>query len=332
MRLFLLVCAALAPALVSAQRFQLPTSNTAIFEPGGEEKYFVGTVGKPWTSGLFGCVRSGGGQFHEGLDIRSLQKDRKGEPTDAVLATAEGTVVYLSPRAALSNYGKYLILRHEIEGLEIYSLYAHLSEIRPDLKVGQRVQSGEPIAVLGRTANTSQGISKDRAHLHFELNFLINERFAAWHNKFMRGAKNDHGGWNGQNLLGLDPQAVFLNQAKDPSFSLLKHIREQSELCRVVVRVPSFSWARRYPGLLKPNPVAEKEGVAGYELALAFNGLPFEIIPRAASELKRKDRISLLSLNTAELQRNPCRHLVVQRRGTWQLSNSGLNFLELLVF
>src|SRR5258706_10164842 len=116
--------------------FVLPTANHALFEPGGEERFFVGTVGKPWTSGTFGCVRSEGWQLHEGLDIRCLNRDRHGEPTDPVLATADGTVSYINQRPSLSNYGNYLVLRHQIDGLEIYSLYAHLKEIRPGLKHG----------------------------------------------------------------------------------------------------------------------------------------------------------------------------------------------------
>ena len=38
-------------------------------EPGGEERFFVGTINRAWTSGTFGCVRSDGWQFHEGLDM-----------------------------------------------------------------------------------------------------------------------------------------------------------------------------------------------------------------------------------------------------------------------
>ena len=117
-----------------AQPFQLPTANHALFEKGGEERFFVGTVGKPWTTGTFGCVRTGGWQMHEGLDIRCLQRDKHGEPTDPVLATADGTVAYISTRPSLSNYGNYLVLRHQVEGLEIYSLYAHLREIRQRLE------------------------------------------------------------------------------------------------------------------------------------------------------------------------------------------------------
>ena len=102
---------------VTAQPFRLPTANRALFEKGGEERFFVGTAGKPWMTGTFGCVRSEGGQMHEGLDIRCLQRDKKGEPTDPVLATSDGMVAYINRRPSLSNYGNYVILRHKIEGM-----------------------------------------------------------------------------------------------------------------------------------------------------------------------------------------------------------------------
>ena len=164
-----------------AEPFHLPTANRALFERGHEEKFFVGTAGKPWTSGAFGCVRTEGWQMHEGLDIRCLQRDHRGEPIDPVLATAEGAVAYINTHPGLSNYGNYIVLRHQIEGLEIFSLYAHLREVRAGLRIGQAIKTGEQIAVMGRTSNTRQAISRDRAHVHFELNFLVNERFADWH-------------------------------------------------------------------------------------------------------------------------------------------------------
>ena len=126
-----------------AQPFQLPTANHTLFEPGHEEQFFVGTVGKAWGSGCFGCVRSDGWQMHEGLDIRCLQRDKRGEPTDPVMAAADGTVVYINAKPSLSNYGNYIVLRHRVENLELYSIYAHLSAIAPSLKPGQPVKTGE---------------------------------------------------------------------------------------------------------------------------------------------------------------------------------------------
>lgn len=327
-----LPCLFLALA-AQAQSFRLPTANNALFEKDGAERFFVGTVGKTWISGTFGCVRSDGWQMHEGLDIRCLQRDKRGEPTDPVLATADGTVVYISTRPSLSNYGNYVVLRHEVEGLEIYSLYAHLREVRQGLKIGQPVKAGETIATMGRTANTHQAISKDRAHLHFELNLLVNDRYAAWHKKALPGQRNDHGEWNGQNLLGIDPQAVLL-QAHDPAakFSLLNLLQHQTELCRVLVRKPNFPWLRRYRPLVRSSPAAEKDGVAGYEIALNFNGIPFELIPRSASEIKGKATIQLLAVNEAEYHKNPGRRLITRKGTRWQLTTHGSNLLELLTY
>jgi peptidoglycan LD-endopeptidase LytH len=316
-----------------AQPLLLPTANRALFEPGGEERFFVGTVGKPWTSGTFGCVRTDGWQLHEGLDIRALERDKRGEPTDLIRATADGTVAYINKRPSLSNYGNYLILRHMIEGVELYSLYAHLKEFAPGLKHGDAIKGGDVVATMGRTSNTGQGISKERAHVHFELDLIINERFPQWYRKTFPGQRNDHGGWNGQNLIGLDPRLVLLEQEKKGAkFSLVQFIRDQTELCRVLVRGTNCSWARRYPMLLKANATAEKEGLAGYELALNFNGLPFEVIPRAASEIKTKASVSLLSVNEVERQKNPCRKLVLPKGSRWELANNGLHLLNLLTY
>jgi len=96
---------ALAAAAAFAQSpFQFPTANHALYEPGQEFKFFAPTAPeRPWTSGSFGCVRSDGWQMHEGLDIVHQHTDRRGEPTDPVLATAAGTVVYVSTKPALSK-------------------------------------------------------------------------------------------------------------------------------------------------------------------------------------------------------------------------------------
>ena len=322
-----------AGAQIIAQPFQLPTANRALFEKGGEERFFVGTVSKPWTSGCFGCVRSEGWQMHEGLDIRCLQRDKRGEPTDPVMATADSTVAYINAKPSLSNFGNYIILRHSMDGLEIYSTYAHLREIRSGLMVGQAVKAGETIAIMGHTANTHEGISKERAHVHFELNLFTNDHFPAWYKKRFPGQRNDHGAWNGQNLVGLDPRQVLLEEhSLGTKFSLLQVIRNQTELCRVVVRATNFPWLKRYAALVRSNPKAEKEGVAGYEIALNFNALAFELIPRAASEIQGKAKFQLLSVNEAEQQRNACRRLVTKRGARWELTTRGVNALELLTY
>lgn len=320
--------------LLSAQPFQLPTANRAIYDAdGGGDRFFVPTVGKTWPSGCFGCVRTEGWQMHEGLDIRCLQRDKKGEPTDPVLATADGTVAYINRKPSLSNYGNYIILRHMVNGIEICSIYAHLREVRTDLKAGDAIKAGETIGILGRTANTREGISKERAHVHFELNLFVNDRFPAWYKKTYPKQRNDHGQWNGQNLLGIDPRAIFLEQQEQGAkFNLVQLIQSQPELCRVLVRETEFPWLKRYAPLVRPNPQAAKEGIAGYEISLNFVGIPIALTPRAASEIKSKARVQLLSVNEAEYKKNPCRKIVSNRSGRWQLANNGVNLIELLTY
>ena len=322
---------------LSAQTpFQFPTANHALYEVGNELKFFAPTApDKPWTSGSYGCVRTDryGPRMHEGLDILHLHTDKHGEPTDSVLATADGTVMYISAKAGLSNYGKYIVIRHVVEGLEIYSLYAHLSEIAPGLTVGKNVHAGEVIATMGRTSS-AEVIGKDRAHVHFELNVFVNDNFAAWFkNTSAPGERNDHGIWNGQNLDGLDPRDILLaehNPARP--FSLLTFLRSQTELCRVLVRATDFSYLKHYAPLILKNPKADKEGVAGYEVVLNYNAVPFALMPRAASEIKGAAKIQLLSVNAAEARAHPCRRLVTERSGRWQLTDKGQREIEMLVY
>jgi peptidoglycan LD-endopeptidase LytH len=320
-------------ANLSAQSpFQFPTANHALYETGGELKFFAPTApDKPWTSGSFGCVRDNGARMHEGLDIRHLQTDRRGEPTDPVMATADGTIVYFNKRPGLSNYGNYIVIRHVIDGIEIYSLYAHLSQIQPALKIGDAVKGGQVIATMGRTSN-AETILKERAHVHFELNVLINDNFAAWFKKNST-ERNDHGEWNGQNLNGLDPREILIAEHNPvKKFSLLEFIRGQTEMCRVLVRATNFPYLKRYPMLVLKNPVAEKQGVAGYEIALNFNGVPFVLMPRAESEIKSRAKFQLLSVNEPVESANPCRKLVVKRGNRWQLADAGIRQLELLTY
>ena len=308
---------------------QFPTANHALYETGAELKFLAPTSpDRPWTTGSFGCVRTDGWQMHEGLDIRSLQHDRHGEPTDPVLATADGTVAYVNTKGGFSNYGKYIVIRHLIEGIEIYSLYAHLSEV--SVTAGKNVHAGEVIGTVGRTG---QSIVKERAHLHFEFNLLVNDNFDAWFKKNAPGERNDHGEWNGQNLDGLDPREVLLAERPgEKKFSLLTFLRSQTELCRVLVRDTNFPYLKRYAPLVLKNPVADKEGIAGYEVALNYNGVVFALMPRAASEIKSQAKIQLVSVNEAEYRAHPCRRLVVQRGSRWQLTDKGLREIGLLTY
>jgi peptidoglycan LD-endopeptidase LytH len=331
--LWVFMSGCLLPTGWAAEGFAFPTANRALLDPDGGERFLVSTPGRTWESGGYGCVRSEGWQLHEGLDIRSIDRDARNEPVDPVMAAAAGSVAYVSRDPALSNYGNYIILRHQVEGLEVFSFYAHLASIDEGMTPGREVGQGEVLGIMGRTANTGDRISKARAHVHFEVGLQINERFPEWVRESFPDQRNDHGVWNGQNFIGVDP-AVLLTRGGNPDkpFGFLNFLHNQVELCRVMVLETDFPWLHRYARLIRRNPPAELEGIAGFELVLNFAGLPFEIVPRAPSEIQSLEPVTLLSVNAEEKVRNPCGKIVVQRDGEWRLTNTGMRRIDLLTY
>lgn len=331
----LLVAVVLGGSLLtgSGGTFVLPTANTNIFVPGGEPEYFVPTVGKDWPSGTFGCVRSEGWQLHEGIDIKAQQRDRKGEPIDPVMAIHDGIVLYVNRKAGLSNYGNYIMLGHRIDGVDVCSIYAHLREIAVGIHAGVHVKAGTRIATLGRTANTRSGISKDRAHLHLEIGLFLNKRFSEWYAKAVPGSRNDHGMFNGQNVAGLNPWKILVEQHRQgAAFNLLHFIESQPELCRVQVRDTGFGFLKRYQILVENRPELEGKEPAGYEIVISYAGAPMKLIPRTAAEMKSRARVHLVSVNEAVEKANPCRKLVTKRSGHWELANYGQRLIDLILY
>ena len=189
-------------------RLQLPTQNDYIFR-GQPEKFYAPTVSNRLISGMYGFTRSTTepprifDRFHEGIDIRPLSRDAKGNPLDPIWAAADGIVEHVTDDPTKSNYGHYVVLRHDVGSYEIYTLYAH--NARNTVVRGQRVRAGEQIAVMGYTG---RGINRERAHLHFEVAFLLNRNFESWfeeRGKQQPDDQNHHRVMNGINLLGIDP-------------------------------------------------------------------------------------------------------------------------------
>lgn len=318
---------------LGADTFVLPTANRNIYRSGGEPDYFVPTVGREWPSGTFGCVRSEGWQLHEGIDIKAQQRDRKGEPIDPVMAIHEGIVLYVNRKAGLSNYGNYIVLGHRVDGIDVCSIYAHLREIAEGIHAGSRVAAGQRIATMGRTANTRSGISKDRAHLHLEIGLFLNKRFPQWYADRMPGARNDHGMFNGQNVAGLDPWKMLVEQHRlGAKFNLVRYIESQKELCRVQVRDTDFGFLKRYQILVESRPELHGKEPAGYEIVISYAGAPMKLIPQLASEMKSKARVHLVSVDEEIEKENPCRKLVRKRGGKWELANFGQRLIDLILY
>ena len=331
--------AAPPPSITSAD-VALPTANDALFREGHEEEFFQATAAGDWQSGQYGCYRSEGHQFHEGIDIRCLERDRHGEPLDAVNACAAGTLAYINHYPGKSNYGRYAVVQHNFGGVEVYSLYAHLSETTEGLVIGAPVQKGQRIATMG---HTGVGLTRERSHVHFELNFFVNPNFEAWYRKHYPKEPNDHGVFNGQNLVGFDPAALLLAARKNPALTIPEFVRQRPEAFRVLLPLTHFRWLERNAWSLVPNAPTVKPSdatPAAYEVSFDGTGIPREVLTRSAAELteEQKDALTrnhplLLSANDTELVHYNCRHLVNKsKRGAWQLSEKGLEWLEMFTY
>jgi hypothetical protein len=324
-----------------AQPFALPTPNRDILDPSTLENYFVPTVGRTWESGTFGCVRSERQQIHEGLDIRSKTFDRRGEATDPVFATADGRIVYVNGSPGKSSYGRYIVIEHDINGIAIYSLYAHLSTISQGIAAGVAVKQNQQIGVIGRSTNTKATISKERAHLHFELCLYLSPHFLPWYRKNYPN-QADHDGYHGWNLAGIDPWLVFKEQwKKEAEFDLASFIRrdgnitrmDKEQLCRVLIYKKEFPFARLYPRLTVVNKVALEEGIVAWDVRFDYNGAPFVVIPRAASEISNsKGKYTLLAVNEEEQRINPGRHFLKKTGAQWQMTSKFISYLDQITY
>lgn len=307
-----------AVSMAAADRVELtwPTPNTAWAEnrPLGDYLQHAGS-GDP-ESGGFGGVRSGGTQFHEGIDLKCIARDRRGEPTDSVFAVMGGVVRHISASAGDSSYGRYVVLEHPEITPAIYTLYAHLSRVAPGLRAGDRVARGQMIATMGHSSG-GYVIPRDRAHLHFEMGVMVTREFQTWYALRKFGSPNDHGLWNGMNLMGFDP-LDFFNQWRAHKVDNFQEYCERMEPAvrlRVAVRhAPDF--VLRYPSLLtRPLPAV----IAGWEIKFNWTGLPFAWTPLTEMEAVglAPNQVKIEDVNAEIVRHNRSKSVAVLRRNVW---------------
>lgn len=92
--------------------------------------------------------------FHAGLDMTP----GIGTPIQAI---ADGVVTTATEQGGA--YGVYVVIRHEIDGQVVESVYAHMREGSLALTPGQTVRVGQ---LVGRVGNSGRSTG---AHLHFEI-------------------------------------------------------------------------------------------------------------------------------------------------------------------
>ena len=301
-----------------AQRIEIswPTPNQAWAQGRDYTAWVQPTVSGEAESGLFGCVRTAGTQFHEGLDIRPVARDRAGEATDRVTAAMDGVVRHVSAAPGNSSYGRYVVLEHPGMTPAVYTLYAHLARIDPGVRPGMVVPRGGPLGTMGRSAG-GYAIPKDRAHLHFEIGFVATaQAFSSWYAWKKFGSPNEHGAYNGMNLLGLDPHDFLREWRRGRVDNVQEYLDRMRGVVKVHVatsRTPDF--ITRYPSLLrKPMPLGL---VAGWEVECNATGLPFAWTPLTAAELggQRAGTARIISAEGALVRSGRCKSLAKSARG-----------------
>lgn len=311
----------------------LPTENRSLMEGRPEgffqfvDRDFEGAKSTPWEGGQFGFVRDprrvgsriAYARFHEGLDVKPMARDAKGDPTDEVRAIAAGEVAYITASSRQSNYGRYIVVRHDWGEGPFYSLYAHLKEAR--VAVGDKVSCGQPIALMGYTGS---GIDQRRAHVHVELNLFLNSEFEAWHAASFT-TPNHHGLYNGINLLGLNLQDLYAAWQKDPKLSVAHFVMQSDSWFEVAVPgSATMELARRYRWLV-PEGAASRKPVS-WTVRFTRWGLPVSIQP--ATTFVGSPTVTWIKPDPVPHYYNT-RGLVTGSGTTGKLTVEGLRFIQL---
>lgn len=318
---------------LQGQTLALPTDNDAFLRgnPSAFYQYvdrtFEGEKSSPWEGGQFGFVRNparlGGGllytRFHEGLDIKPVSRGSNGDPLDEVRAMADGVVVHTSETSSHSNYGRYVVVRHDWKDGSFFSLYAHLRTI--GVERGRRVTAGQTLGVLGYTG---AGIDQRRAHVHVELNLFLSSRFEAWHDACFT-SPNHHGVYNGLNLIGLDLAALFQAQQKSRSTGAADIVRRTDAYFTVAVpgNAP-MEIAKNYPWLNEGRTLGSP---GSWEITFSRWGLPLKVSP--GSREVTAPVVTSVAKSSVPHSYNT-RGLLGGSGSSASLSDSGLRFVRLV--
>jgi murein DD-endopeptidase MepM/ murein hydrolase activator NlpD len=273
-------------SLAVALDLTFPTLNRALLQGNGAEFYmfvdrdFQGVKSSPWEAGQYGFVRdpkvtSNGvvyARFHEGADIKPLQRSADGEPLDIVTAAASGRVVHTNDVPRHSNYGRFVVIEHRWGGSPYYTLYAHLTSLA--VAVGQPVARGD---ALGRLGYTGDGIDRRRAHLHFEVNLLLSHDFEQWQKILFPADVNRHGLYNGINLAGMDAGRLLVAVSQSPALTIPAFLAGEEVAWKAIVpATEKFSLAQLYPWMIHGDPA----GARAWEISFTRSALPIRLEPR----------------------------------------------------
>ena len=284
-----------------------PTPNTAFLEKLDPATYLQATESGRIESGDWGCSRNNGSKFHEGVDLRSIYKGRKGEIKDPIGAISGGVIAHVNRDTSESNYGKYIVISHLDQGLEWCSLYAHLSSIESDLRPGMRIEAGHKLGIMGNTSSSIK-IPRDSSHLHLEIALRMNSRFDIWYADQNFDTPNKHGSWNGMNLQGIDPFEFYNFFIDSPESPFYAYFLKEPVSFEVLV------WFNSRPDFLLRNPIflrgkTPPKGGSWYNIGFTWYGLPVDWTPIDKNRTDKRLQTNQIYVRDLKHEK-PCRNWV----------------------
>lgn len=160
-------------------RFDFTEKNSAVSaidmrDPDAFSRYIAGTLqqnGRMLGIGKYGedrVIYRQSQLFQDGNEARSVHLgiDLFVQPGTAVNAPLDGWIHSFRDNDFFLDYGPTILLAHNIQGVNFFTLYGHLSRASlPPLHVGQLIEQGERIAWIGEHDENGSWAP----HLHFQI-------------------------------------------------------------------------------------------------------------------------------------------------------------------
>ena len=324
------------------QAMVTPSPQTNLLNPDEPGVLMPTGSGRP-ISAKYGSIRTderGRAIFHEGVDIAAVQRDRRGAPEDSVFAVAAGRVAFVNSSGGASNYGKYIVIEHpdpslgliprrdgSTEPAVVYTLYAHLADIRFGVRPGLVVNPGDILGTMGHTSNTRPPIPVQRAHLHWEIGVMLHARYDVRARE--QKMQNPFGNYNGGNLFGLDPLDFYAAHVRDPGLTMATYLASVPRAAEVVVRGRTPDFFRRFPALWSGAP---HDGGPLW-LAMSESGIPLVGRNATPTEIKLlgNRRYAVARAYPETIGRNG-RGYFTSVQGTWDFSSRGRQWADQLLY
>ena len=175
--------------------------------------------------------------------------------------------------------------------------------------------------------NTSSfGIPISRSHLHFEIGLRLSENFQVWYDRKNFNTSNQHGNFNGYNLVGTDPLKFFKFHQTGNMKNPLDYFNQLNETVRVRIK------SKSPPSILEINPslnrtrISREFIVRSWICSFGPHGIPLSFEP---SQEGGKQNIEILSY-TPSKNAGYCRKLVNQKNSSLTASEQLVAYIEIL--